>query len=153
MSGNNNFNFFGPSQDPLLSPEYMDTQIEKMIEMRDQMRKQQAQAQSQQHQPAQKTVWDDITEELNSMSDAQKEILFQDDEYRQCDEEIAIVAAKYQMSLLMPYVLEDAEGKKSLERQLCLIRAKKEKIIKQERSEMEEFRRWKEETKSKPSSK
>lgn len=137
-----NFNIFAPTQDPLLTPEYMDTQIQQLVELRDQMRK--AQAKTTTPKVATKTVWDEISEELNGMSDSQKEILFRDADYQQTDKEVAMIAARYQMSLLMPYVVEDAEGKKSLEKQLHIIRAKKDAIIKQEQSEREEFLRWKE---------
>lgn len=137
-----NFNIFAPTQDPLLTPEYMDSQIQQLVELRDQMRK--AQTKTTTPKVANKTVWDEISEELNGMSDSQKEILFRDAEYKQSDKEVAMVAARYQMSLLMPYVVEDAEGKKSLEKQLHIIRAKKDAIIKQEQTEREEFLRWKE---------
>lgn len=134
----NNFNIYA---DPLLSPEYMDTQINKLIELRDQMKQAQPKAVAK---TAAKTVWDEISEELNAMTDAQKDILFRDTDYQQSDKEVAMIAARYQMSLLMPYVVEDAEGRKSLEKQLHIIRAKKDAIIKQEQSEREEFLRWKE---------
>lgn len=137
-----NFNIFAPTQDPLLTPEYMDSQIQQLVELRDQMRK--AQTKTAAPKVAAKTVWDEISEELNGMSDSQKEILFRDADYKQTDQEVAMVAARYQMSLLMPYVVEDAEGKKSLEKQLHIIRAKKDAIIKQEQTEREEFLRWKE---------
>lgn len=137
-----NFNRFAPTQDPLLTPEYMDTQIQQLVELRDQMRK--AQAKTTTPKVANKTVWDEISEELNAMTDSQKEILFRDADYQQTDKEVAMIAARYQMSLLMPYVVEDAEGKKSLEKQLHIIRAKKDAIIKQEQTEREEFLRWKE---------
>lgn len=137
-----NFNIFAPTQDPLLTPEYMDSQIQQLIEMRDQMRK--AQTKTATPKVATKNVWDEISEELNGMSDSQKEILFRDADYQQTDKEVAMIAARYQMSLLMPYVVEDAEGKKSLEKQLHIIRAKKDAIIKQEQTEREEFLRWKE---------
>ena len=54
---------------------------------------------------AAKTVWDEISEELNAMTDAQKDILFRDTDYQQSDKEVAMIAARYQMSLLMPYVV------------------------------------------------
>lgn len=137
-----NFNIFAPTQDPLLTPEYMDTQIQQLVELRDQMRK--AQGKTATPKVATKTVWDEISEELNAMSDSQKDILFRDADYQQSDKDVALIAARYQMSLLMPYVVEDVEGKKSLEKQLHIIRAKKDAIIKQEQTEREEFLRWKE---------
>lgn len=137
-----NFNIFAPTQDPLLTPEYMDSQIQQLVELRDQMRK--AQSKTIAPKVVNKTVWDEISEELNAMSDSQKDILFRDADYQQSDKEVALIAARYQMSLLMPYVVEDAEGKKSLEKQLHIIRAKKDAIIKQEQTEREEFLRWKE---------
>lgn len=78
------------------------------------------------------------------MPDTQKQVLFQDPEYQEADQAVAAIAAKYQLSLLMPYVANDEEGKKALERQLILIKAKKDGIAKREYEELAEFRRWKE---------
>ena len=140
-----NYNFFSDSKDPLLDPSYMDSQIEKMIELRDQMRNRGSrQTQNQQQEaPPEKTVWDEITEELESMSDAQKQMLFADEDYQRADQRIAEIAAGYQMSVLMPYVLGDAEGRKALQVQLSTIRAKKDAIIAREREEYAEFENWK----------
>lgn len=147
MSGNINI-YSQP--DPLLSPEYMDAHIAKMQEIRDevvarqqQQQQQQAQVQAQQ-QPKQKTVLDDINEELNSLSESQKKALFGDKDYAKLDEAIAAVAMQYQVQLLMPYVMNDEQGKKLLEKQLLVIRTKKDDIVAAEQAEMEEFRRWKE---------
>ena len=91
-----------------------------------------------------KTVWDEIREELNDLTDGQKEILFADTEYQQRDAAIANIAAQYQMQLLIPYVLEDEDGRKALEAQLYTIRAKKDQLQAKEREEMQEFKAWKE---------
>lgn len=141
----NRINIFA-QPDPLLSPEYMDAHIAKMQEIRDEVVARQQQVQAQQpHQPAQntKTVLDEINEELSSLSTSQKQMLFGDRDYAKLDEAIAQVAAQYQVQLLMPYVLQDKEGKKLLERQLLTIRTKKEDIIAAEEAELDEFRRWK----------
>lgn len=133
-----NYNFFGASADPLLNPESIDRHIKQLEDLRLQLNQNPQQA------TTLKSVWDEISEELNSMTETQKGVLFRDKEYQQRDQEIAAIAAKYQLQLLMPYLLKDTEGKSALEKQLHLIRAKKDNIIKQERSEMEEFLRWKE---------
>lgn len=135
-----NYNFFGASADPLLNPDTIDRHIKQLEDLRHQLN----QEQKPQSATTPKSVWDEISEELSSMTESQKAVLFRDQEYQQRDQEIAAIAAKFQMQLLMPYVLADAEGKSALEKQLYLIRAKKDSIIKQERSEMEEFLRWKE---------
>lgn len=135
-----NYNFFGATADPLLNPETIDRHIKQLEDLRHQLN----QNPKPQQATTPKSVWDEISDELNSMTETQKGVLFRDKEYQQCDKDIATIAAKYQLQLLMPYVLEDAEGKNALEKQLHLIRAKKDNIIKQERSEMEEFLRWKE---------
>lgn len=135
-----NFNFYS-SQDPLLDPDYMDQEIDRMIELRDRMRRQQPQAaQAPKDQPS---VWDEITNELNSMSDTQKAMLMADEEYQHKDQQIAAIAARYQIAVLMPYVMQDEEGRKALEEQLRLIRAKKEFIQVREREELAEFEQWK----------
>lgn len=145
MSRNNNFNFYGaPAPDPLLDPDYMDSQIDKMIELRDkarQLRERQPVQQEQSQQ--QKTAWDEISEELNSMSDAQKEMLYADPEYQHNDRLIMSIASQYQIRLLIPYVLGDENGRKAIETQLHTIRAKKDIIVQRERKEHEEFLRWK----------
>ena len=89
------------------------------------------------------TVWDDIRQELDSMTDTQKALLFQDEEYQERDRQIGQIAARYQMSLLMPYVIGDKDGKRALEAQLHVIREKKDDIVRREAAEQEEFRRWK----------
>lgn len=146
MSGNINI-YSQP--DPLLSPEYMDAHIAKMQEIRDevvarQQQQQQQQAQAQMQQPKQRTVLDDINEELKGLSDSQKRALYSDKDYAKLDEAIAAVAMQYQVQLLMPYVMNDEQGKKLLEKQLLVIRTKKDDIVAAEQAEMEEFRRWKE---------
>ena len=143
--------------DPLLNNRNYPTMpnLEEMQRNLDRMKQEQQRLSIQVDMPAQqqpiqqRSVWDDITEELNSLNDGQKEILFSDPEYRKNDMEIAQTAAKYQMSLLMPYVLSDKDGKKALETQLYMIRAKKEEIIKQEEQERKEFLKWKESRNSK----
>lgn len=98
-------------------------------------------------QPAreQTTVWDDIREEMNGMTETQRQMLAQDEEYRDCDMAISAIAAQLQMQMLMPYILQNKEGKRALERQLVTIRTKKEQIIRAEAQEMAEFHRWKNE--------
>lgn len=141
-----NINIY-PQPDPLLSPEYMDAHIAKMQEIRDEVvarQQQQQQAQAQMQQPKQRTVLDDIDEELKGLSDSQKRALYGDKDYAKLDEAIAAVAMQYQVQLLMPYVMNDEQGKKLLEKQLLVIRTKKDDIVAAEQAEMEEFRRWKE---------
>ena len=149
----NNFNFFPGGNDPLLDPSYMDSQIEKMIELRNDMRRRQQQlAQNRQAEPEpqqqQKTPWDEIAEEMDQMSDEQKRMLFEDEEYQAHDQHIAAIAARYQMAVLIPYVLKDEEGRKAIEAQLHTIRAKKDIFAAREREEMEEFAKWKESRKN-----
>lgn len=133
----NNFIF---QNDPLLSPEYMDAHIARLQELRDEVVARQTSA------PAaepERTVLDDINAELAELSDSQKERLFADADYKQLDVAIAQIAAQYQAQLLMPYVLQDKEGKKLLERQLLTIRTKRDDIVAMERAELDEFRKWK----------
>lgn len=124
--------------DPLLSPEYMDAQIAKLQEIRNEVVARHATAKTEE-----RTVLDDINAEMAELTDSQKEHLFADADYQQLDAAIAQIAAQYQVQLLMPYVLQDKEGKKLLERQLLTIRTKKDDIIAAERAELDEFRKWK----------
>ena len=146
----NNISIF-QTPDPLLSPEYMDAHIARLQELRNEVvaRQQSAKVAEGTEQKQSGNVWDDINEELSALTDAQKEMLYADADYRQLDMAIAQVAAQYQVQLLMPYVLQDKEGKKLLEKQLLTIRTKKDDIIASEKAEYDEFRRWKESQKNK----
>lgn len=137
-------NSFQNIPDPILSPEYMEAQIDRMAEIRDRLIKQRQQVQAEPRQEEHSTtVWDDIREELSGLNDTQKAMLFADEDYKRNDEAIAVIAAQYQLQALMPYVMNDPEGQKLLERQLHLIKAKKDSIIKAEQEEMQAFRVWK----------
>jgi hypothetical protein len=124
----------------------MDAHIARLQEIRNEVvaRQQNAKAMESTESQQPTNVWDDINEELSSFSDAQKEMLFADADYKQLDMAIAQIAAQYQVQLLMPYVIQDKEGKKLLEKQLLTIRTKKDDIIASEKAEYDEFRRWKE---------
>lgn len=124
--------------DPLLSPEYMDAQIAKLQEIRNEVVSRHSTAKTEE-----RTVLDDINAEMAELTDSQKEHLYADADYQQLDAAIAQIAAQYQVQLLMPYVLQDKEGKKLLEKQLLTIRTKKDDIIAAERAELDEFRKWK----------
>lgn len=140
----NNISIF-QTPDPLLSPEYMDAHIARLQEIRNEVVARQQSIKAETTEPTQQSnVWEEINEELSSLSDTQKELLFGDKDYKQLDMAIAQVAAQYQVQLLMPYVLQDKEGKKLLEKQLLTIRTKKDDIIASEKAEYDEFRRWKE---------
>lgn len=143
-----NINIY-PQPDPLLSPEYMDAHIAQMQEIRNEMVARRDAQQTAPPSKQNKSVLDEINEEVNALTDAQKQMLFADKDYAKLDEAIAGIAAQYQAQLLMPYVLKDEQGKKLLEKQLLTIRAKKDDIIASEQAEMDEFRRWKESKKSK----
>lgn len=133
----NNFIF---QNDPLLSPEYMDAHIARLQELRDEVIARQKNTPTAE---PERTVLDDINAELAELTDSQKERLFSDADYKQLDVAIAQIAAQYQAQLLMPYVLQDKEGKKLLERQLLTIRTKRDDIVAMERAELDEFRKWK----------
>ena len=133
--------------DPLLSPEYFDEQIDRMREIRNRIARQQTHQDQPQTNQNQKNVWDEIREEIEGLSDTQRRMLFADEDYKRNDEAIAEVAARYQIQVLMPYVLGDQEGKNLLERQLHLIRAKKDSLKQAEEEELEAFRVWREERK------
>lgn len=133
--------------DPLLSPEYFDEQIDRMREIRNRIARQQTHQDQPQTNQNQKNVWDEIREEIEGLSDTQRRMLFADEDYKRNDVAIAEVAARYQIQVLMPYVLGDQEGKNLLERQLHLIRAKKDSLKQAEEEELEAFRVWREERK------
>lgn len=110
-------------QDPLLSPELMERYRQQLAQS------QQMQLQAQQQQ--QPDIWNEIDKEIEILSDSEKEMLSQTEEFQETS---AAVQARYQFilnSLIKPYMLNDAEGKKALESQLACVKTVKKRIVKE----------------------
>lgn len=100
--------------------------------------------------PQQKLIWDEIDNEVNSLSEDQKAKLLSNAEYSDCYCQIQALVNTQVLQLVKGKIEQTPEGKDLLQRQLCLIRKLKNSIIKETDREMDTFKRFKEFSKANP---
>ena len=139
--------------DPLLGSSMLGNNIEEQLQLLDRYRQnlENAKNMKQQIQQApQRLIWDDIDLELQPMSDEQKSILFQNEEYVETYTRIQGLVNAEILNLLKSKIESTQEGNELLRNQLKILRKLKGKIIEDTNREMEMFRRFKEFSKHNP---
>lgn len=105
----------------------------------------------QQVQPVLKrSVWDEIDMEVSSMTNEQKAVLFNNQEYADLYSKIQEIVQSELLSLVKDKVESSEEGKSLLQEQLKTVKKLKTKITEDLNQEMELFKRFKEYSKSHP---
>jgi hypothetical protein len=102
-----------------------------------------------QNQPI-KLIWNDIDAEINSLSDEQKQRLFQNEEYLNIYTQIQSIVQTELLNLVKSKIESTQEGKELLQRQLNTLRKLKIKIVEDTNREMELFKRFKEYSSNNP---
>lgn len=87
-------------------------------------------------------LWNNIESEINTLNDEQKKILFKNEDYINLDNQLQLLIQKELINLIKPKILNLKEGKELLEKQLNLIKTKKDTIIKQSNEELETFKKF-----------
>jgi hypothetical protein len=139
--------------DPLLGNSMLGNNIEEQLQLLDRYRQnlENAKNMKQQIQQApQRLIWDDIDLELQPMSDEQKSILFQNEEYVETYTRIQGLVNIEILNLVKAKIESTQEGNELLRNQLKILRKLKGKIIEDTNREMEMFRRFKEFSKHNP---
>jgi hypothetical protein len=139
--------------DPLLGTSMLGNNIEEQLQLLDRYRQnlENAKNMKQQIQQApQRLIWDDIDLELQPMSDEQKNILFQNEEYVETYTRIQGLVNTEILNLVKAKIESTQEGNELLRNQLKILRKLKGKIIEDTNREMEMFRRFKEFSKHNP---
>ena len=139
--------------DPLLGSSILGNNIEEQLQLLDRYRQnlENAKNMKQQIQQApQRLIWDDIDLELQPMSDEQKNILFQNEEYVETYTRIQGLVNTEILNLVKAKIESTQEGNELLRNQLKILRKLKGKIIEDTNREMEMFRRFKEFSKHNP---
>jgi hypothetical protein len=139
--------------DPLLGTSMLGNNIEEQLQLLDRYRQnlENAKNMKQQIQQApQRLIWDDIDLELQPMSDEQKSILFQNEEYVETYTRIQGLVNTEILNLVKAKIESTQEGNELLRNQLKILRKLKGKIIEDTNREMEMFRRFKEFSKHNP---
>lgn len=131
--------------DPLLMPTYSNTDYQLAIE------KEMARLNAMKQQFAQniqitqnnKNIWDDIDKEVSSLNNDQKLLLFQDQDYANIERNLQLLVQQELLNLVKDKISNSKEGKELLEKQLEIVKTKKEAIIKQSNQEIELFKQFK----------
>jgi hypothetical protein len=98
----------------------------------------------------QKLIWDDIDAELNPLSEEQKSLLSEDDDYVDTYSRIQYIVQNEILNLVKGKIESTQEGKELLQNHLKIIKKLKSKIIQESNREMELFRKFKEFSKQNP---
>ena len=132
--------------DPMMSNlEDLDLQIQRM-EAYKQKLKQLKTTQS----PIQKLIWDEVDAEINPMTEEQKNMLFQDEDYVETYTKIQNMVQHEILNLVKGRIESTPEGKELLQSQLKIVKRLKGKIIQETNREMEMFRKFREFSKQHP---
>ena len=128
------------NSDPISSLSDLDTQMQLMDNYRARLQ----QLKAAQNQVPQKLIWNDIDSEMNSLSDEQKQRLFQNDEYLELYTQLQTIVQKELLNLVKAKIEGTTEGKELLQKQLNTLRKLKIKIVEDTNREIELFKRFKE---------
>lgn len=140
--------------DPLLSPSSPINSIPNIDEQIQYLQKQRqiieaAQQQKLQPQPK-KLIWDDIDAEIAPMSNEQKAMLFQNEEYSDIYNKLQVMVQTELLNLVKGRIENTEEGRELLNAQLKLVKKLKSSIVDSTNREMEIFRSFKEFSKQNP---
>lgn len=141
--------------DPLLTPSSPINSIPNIDEQIQYLQKQRqiieaAQQQKIQPQAPKKLIWDDIDAEIAPMSDEQKSMLFQNEEYAEIYNRLQVLVQSELLNLVKGRIENTEEGKELLNSQLKLVRKLKASIVDTTNREMEMFKRFREFSKQNP---
>ena len=96
------------------------------------------------------TIWEEIDGEINPLTNDQKEILFQNEDYIGINNMLQGMVQVELLNLVRGKIENSEEGKKLLNSQLELVKKLKSNIIEESNKEMEIFKKFKEFSRSKP---
>ena len=96
------------------------------------------------------SLWTKIDNEINSLTDSQKQKLFGKPEYIELNNQIQIKVQEKVLNLVKSKVESDEEGKDLLKSLLDTIKKQKREIIEESNKELELFNKFKEFSKSNP---
>ncbi len=141
--------------DPLLGTSVVGNSLDEQLQLLEKYKQNLEAAKrmkQQQVQPAvpQKLIWDEVDAEINPMSDEQKNMLFQDEDYVDTYTKIQNMVQMEILNLVKSRIESTPEGKELLQNQLKIVKKLKGKIIQETNREMEMFRKFREFSKQHP---
>lgn len=141
--------------DPLLTPPNPMSSIPNLDEQIQFLEKQKQMieaAQQQRMQPPQpkRLIWDEIDSEVLPLTNEQKTMLFQNEEYADIYNRLQIMVQSELLNLVKGRIESTEEGKELLNSQLKLVKRLKSSIVDSTNREMEMFKRFREFSKQNP---
>jgi hypothetical protein len=139
--------------DPLLGSSVIGGNLDEQLQLLEKYRQnlevaKQMKQQSQVIQP--KLIWDEVDSEISPMTDEQKNMLFQDEDYVDTYNKIQQLVQNEILNLVKGRIESTSEGKDLLQSQLKIVKKLKGKIIQETNREMEMFRKFKEYSRQHP---
>lgn len=87
-------------------------------------------------------IWDKIDEEIATLTDMQKQALFESQEYQEASADVNTVLQNIFLATMKPQVENNPEGKELLQRQYDIVKKLKKSVVETTNKEMEMFRKW-----------
>jgi hypothetical protein len=139
--------------DPLLGSSIVGNNLDEQIQLLEKYRQnlEAAKQLKQQTQVVhQKLIWDEVDSEIAPMTEEQKGMLFQDEDYVDTYNKIQNLVQNEILNLVKGRIESTQEGKELLQSQLKIVKKLKGKIIQETNREMEMFRKFKEYSRQHP---
>lgn len=131
--------------DPLLQNPYSPNNVDYEREIEDRMKKLQAikeqYSQIKQH-TATNSLWTEIDREISSLTEEQRNILFNSEDYIAIDNGLKNLIQQALINSVKGVVESSEVGKKLLEKQLNFIKNSKDRIVAQSNKEIEVFKKF-----------
>lgn len=140
--------------DPLLGTSVVGNNLDEQLQLLERYKQNLEAAKQIKQQTAtasiQKLIWDEIDSEIVPMTEEQKNMLFQDEDYVETYTRIQGMVQAELLNLVKGRIESTQEGKDLLQSQLKIVKKLKGKIIQETNREMEMFRKFREFSKQHP---
>ena len=133
--------------DPLLGNSIVGNNLEEQLQLLEKYKQnlEMAKQMKQNIQPVlQKLIWDEIDAEIKPMTDVQKAMLLQDEDYIDTYNSIQSIVQNELLNLVKGRIESTPEGKELLQSQLKIVKRLKGKIIQETNREMQLFTEFRE---------
>ena len=87
-------------------------------------------------------LWDKIDAEINTLSDEQKKLVFNDSEYLSVQGELSQMVQQQILNIIKPYIESNDKGKELLAKAYDITVMAKKKAIAETKKDMERFKQW-----------
>lgn len=87
-------------------------------------------------------IWDKIDAEVSALTDSQKQLLLEDEDYKAVQNELAVKIQEQILQIVKPRIEATEEGQKLLQKVYDTAVVAKKKVVAESNKEMEMFKQW-----------